>query len=568
MRAALAAAIVLILSGCTHVATMRSQDIAAPKSNEALIGTSYSLPMIQYEIKLSRLLDFCDGDAPEFAIHAQAVEQYVAGESFELDPTSLSSVMKTSAMGLETHDDLNTLKSFNAHADDQTGPVLATVARTGIAVAAAFSGVPAASPMSASGERSAVITALTKSDLPKPLVMLSCSTIGRERLQSVKRLTGEFEQHSEALSTLTADVERLKEVAQFDRFSEASMERLVGLLGDQHDLEAAIAKTEKKLRAHQRALRVDEKTFLWPTATNRAPDPEEVRHPYAYSSDAGKLRNFCSNFVVAVFTDQGSLRLNPAEIAPKDELELNLHCQLVAELFAKSTETELVLVRESVLTRSAAPDALSIAANLERDAPAKGILFREPARGWLEVQHKRVRPDDQCLVEERGCEERWVTVFKDEPQWVPQLGDLRFLPFKSGPFENEALSLILRKDGRLERLSYETKEAALARATSAAADAAEKYRADQLAREQLRRADEKYYRELAAAQRADELARKQYQLDMLTKSKALLDAQDGESVARAAALAALNAEIVTLTAQIARLKLGNEWAALQPTATP
>src|SRR6478609_2396833 len=170
MRTAFTASMALALASCTHVATIRSQDVAPAEPGQAFEGASYSLPMIQYDIELTRLLDSCDAhNLPKFALQATATERYVAGESFEIDPTSLSSILKTSAMGLENHEDLNTLKSFNASADDKTGDILVAVARTGIAVAGALSGVPLA------GSPGLPEFLNTNAASPKPRIRLICS---------------------------------------------------------------------------------------------------------------------------------------------------------------------------------------------------------------------------------------------------------------------------------------------------------------------------------------------------------------------------------------------------------
>lgn len=91
-------------------------------------------------------------------------------------------------------------------------------------------------------------------------------------------------------------------------------------------------------------------------------------------------------------------------------------------------------------------------------------------------------------------------------------------------------------------------------------------RSDAEKREDRRRADEKYLRETAAAARAEDLARLQYQLDMLTKQKALIEAARDDSAERLAAaeLAQINADIAMLKAQIDRIKLTNELSLLQP----
>ncbi|MFN4357338.1 hypothetical protein [Sphingopyxis alaskensis] len=546
MRRFIPAAMILPLAACTHVATFRTQDIAPPADGEALKGASYALPMVQFDLEIARSLSSCDTAAtPLFAVQATAKESYVEGERFEIDPSALSSLFKTSSLAIEKYEDLDTLKSFNAGADDRTGDILVAVARTGIAIAGATAGIPV--PLDAVGESSPWKNVLERAQS----IRLWCSAEAQKRLATVEMETGNLERLNARLEAVNAHVVRLKELAAFRRFDKAMMDSLYQEVQKQQQLATEIATTKAALADATGALGA--KTELrWPTASSATPRADDLRHQVRFWDSARKLRKFCSNFQLVAWNGVSGVPLDPASLVG-NETALDAHCEGVIAVLRQSIDVRLRF-EPVTQTRWATGGNVDLAYKLPSDAPAKGLLVREPIRASLVAEYRLSGTAD------------WKTALKDEPLWVPQLGTLRFLKFASGPFENELLSVELRKDGRIEKQRYETKEAALARLGASAVDIAERVRSDAEKREERRRADEKYLRETAAAERAEELARLQYQLDMLTRKKALIEASRDDSAERLAAaeLAQINADIAMLKAQIDRIKLTNELGLLQP----
>ncbi len=176
------------------------------------------------------------------------------------------------------------------------------------------------------------------------------------------------------------------------------------------------------------------------------------------------------------------------------------------------------------------------------------------------------------IEQQDSAAKAWKTLYTDEQRWVPQIGRLRFLKFESGPFENETLSLALRRDGRVESLVYQTKDAALARLTKAAADSAErlaKAREDAETEERSdidrARADAQYARDEAkknaesvAARETREIANLDYQLAVIQRQRSLLAQQNlsGEdAAARANELTILSSDVALLKAEKERLEL-------------
>jgi hypothetical protein len=101
---------------------------------------------------------------------------------------------------------------------------------------------------------------------------------------------------------------------------------------------------------------------------------------------------------------------------------------------------------------------------------------------------------------------------------APQLGQLRYLPFRNRAFEANALSLVLREDGSVEKFEYKKTRAAGAAAASAASDAIGQVEARLAQREKEAAANRKAAREEA-------IADLQFRIDGLTKQAALLKLQ-------------------------------------------
>lgn len=160
---ALAAAVVVLLGGCaTHLSTRPDWQVTA--ATASLEGVPYSLPMLQYDLTLTRLIDSCPqpltisngmlvDKAPDakpiivtqgglsLVMKVEAAERYVAGERYAIDYESLKAPFSTSALALASYPS-GALKSLNASADDQTGQVIKDGLRFGFSVAAQTAGVP------------------------------------------------------------------------------------------------------------------------------------------------------------------------------------------------------------------------------------------------------------------------------------------------------------------------------------------------------------------------------------------------------------------------------------------
>lgn len=538
-----------LAAGCTHVGTIQSGNVAPVGKGQARTGISYSLPMIQYDVTLTRMLDACDPHTldPTFVVKASANHRYIEGERFEVDPTSLSSMFKTTSLSIERYEDTNTLKAFNAGADDKTADALVAVARIGVAAAGMAFGLPTSAL--AVGEKEWNATQLGEiSGKTRPRILCTAATAATlaEMETAIERLNEKGAQ----LARGDREIARRKAVAELKSYPDALKQELINLSEAQINLGNEIDDLQVEQADRLKTISLPEQEVTWPASSALPLSNEDLVHDVDYKPGKEAAREFCRLFSLMVEEErtQGDktfwVGLGVVAGDSSDDA-----CAVVSELVVEASAVRLAM-QSDVPKPFSDSGSVAMTVPVSDKAPNKGIFYREPIRGRLHVL-TQVRPGE------------WNSAWSDEPQWIPQLGDLGFIRMVSGPFENEVLSLSLRKDGRLEKFSYETKEAAFARAAKAGADFGEKVQAEFEKQRKTDRDNEKYLRETAAAVRLDEIARIQAQIDLLKKQKELLEAQDLDGVAYRTQLAAIKAEIDMLTAQIARLKLTNDLEELE-----
>lgn len=166
-----------------------------------------------------------------------------------------------------------------------------------------------------------------------------------------------------------------------------------------------------------------------------------------------------------------------------------------------------------------------------RDGKTHGGLFiRPPVVGELVVCRA-----DNCSGD--GIKNLSTPDPKDPPTYVPQFGQLRFLPFHNGTFANNTLTLKVETDGSLTSFEYKTTKSVAAELAATAANVA----AQADAARTKARTDTKDSRQA----NIDAL---QYQIDSIAKTKALAEAQNPKDTKTADTI---KSETVDLTAQAA-----------------
>jgi hypothetical protein len=517
------------LGGCTHVGTIQSERVLPLPSDKARTGVSYALPMIQYDMSLVRMLDQCDPETltPKFAVATTASHRYVEGERFEVDPTSLSSIFKTTSLSIERYEDQNTLKALNAASDDKTGDTLAAIARVGVAISGMAFGLPAYLKSGSDFKT-----------LPDRYQWIECSELAMSRLDEVEVSIQALKSLNSALARKDAEIATHKALADLKSYPAESMRTLVELSEQQVQIANEIYATQSNLASSKEGVSLPLQKIIWPPDDAKSATSTPLEHVVPFDVNKKHTNKLCELFVlVTEETASGSRLRQVGNKSPET-------CAAVKDIALQSAQVRLALKSDAQAPYDSNAK-VAMSETVARAGVNKGVFYRDPVRGRL-------------VVETQNADMEWSPIWQDEPQWIPQLGDLRFLPMKSGPFENEVLSLSLRRDGRIEKFSYETKDAAIVRVAQSAASIAEKIQTEMEKQRKSERDNEKYLRETDAAVRLDEIAKIQAQIDLRMKQQQLVNEQDVDAIAYRLMQTNLDAEIKILTAQITQLRLANE----------
>lgn len=143
----------------------------------ALSGAPYALPMLQYEVAVTRTLTACpepvsiDGDpadgrywrgAVAVELSATATPTQIAGERYLIDYSKLDGALKTTNFAIEYQPGTEILKGINVSVEDHSGEVAGNVVKTGLAVVAIATG-----PAGAAAIGTGVITQVAGSSVNK-----------------------------------------------------------------------------------------------------------------------------------------------------------------------------------------------------------------------------------------------------------------------------------------------------------------------------------------------------------------------------------------------------------------
>jgi hypothetical protein len=182
------------------------------------------------------------------------------------------------------------------------------------------------------------------------------------------------------------------------------------------------------------------------------------------------------------------------------------------------------------------------------DLADAGVFVRQPAQAILWICPGSLPGKDKLDLDKPPCGGK---LFASDAASTPQLGQLRYLPFRNKAFEANELALQLRDDGSIESFSYKKTKAAGSGALAAAADAATQYQA-------YKEAMATKAKDALADARAAQIASLQYQIDLLGKQKDLLKAQTpatpDEDQEIKDKTVHIEAQTALLTAQLAQLK--------------
>lgn len=555
--------------GCTTSLGLTS-DMRTDSKSDAIAGVSYSLPMLQYDLKISRTLTQCEGKAivrnaagqaltnPDgslqtkdvdeiaFAISATAKEAYIPGETYLVDHTSLGAPTKTSSVTMEFHEN-GTLKSVNLTAEDKTQEVIKNSVSTLVGVASIASGLP-------------VGTAALGADHVLVCRQSTKNALGDVKLAeaAVKKATADLKSKTKEL---TDEVGTFSKIGGIAALSSAQKSKLKTLSDEQRALMVTLALANEDLANKKKPLSLDVR-FRWPSAFNKLDSTGDARFALSASQKAKWRGLFELKAPVTIKSGGKQVCVIPpaANAADISRVETDIEECLSDRLLVSA------LLRPTILRTVTDEHKIQVS-----DDPKKkmgGMLIRPPEAGYLRVC-KEIDPAD-CAISASAKE---IVLEPEEPSVVPQLGQLRLLKFENGPFENNVMAFSLADSGALEKFEYKELAAQAVGISAAASDTVSqiggfltdlrKFEAEQEAKEKEEAKSElEEARQALVTQREDEIAALQYQIDILGKEKEISQLTSPADTTAVDALnaetAQINARVALLQARLAELRAENE----------
>lgn len=585
----LLAATVIVLSGCTHLETIRDYETA--NLGEAVEGIPYALPALHYELYVEHQIVGCPSqftlasgnqslafwdDGLKIKTKVAATPHYIGGERFVADYRSLASFMKTSGYGLETYPS-GILKSINASAEDQTGSLIKDVVTAGLSIARLAGGSAAANVMEYAetlnlktygGQIPAAVV------LPpppaKPLITSTEEALAalaklrqstsfpncRETIRDASRIRSASarlaESESRKLQMVTRQVGRRALVAANERSIRSDLLELDKALAAQVELEDAVQAARDALIEKQQGLVVTDKISWTPTTRgvgNALKPTDTARFNSMLFVHAGTVLrqedvlNWWQELTPAVKKDirarflefskaYGVFDKDPPDEPRKPKDRIICGTESVSDCVVPGLTLYPSLTVQKAMNLAPKPDG---ARTIEptADKASRGLFIRSQQLADFRL----------CVGEGSGADcpvERQVVTERGVP--APQLGQLRFLPFSNRPFEAAKLSIAMREDGSVEKFSYDR--------TKAMSSGSEVFRDAVTQYESYRDRREKEENDARSSVRTEAVADLDARIAIVTKQKALLDLQKPEEPD---ALEAIRDETAALTAEIALL---------------
>jgi hypothetical protein len=469
----------LLLAGCSGRLETSPYKERTDKLGAALKGTPYALPKLQYQVKLTRWLMECPNEivdgkptALKFKVDVSATPATVPGEAYTVDYSKLDGPMRTSNFEIKYWPN-GTLKSIGAGADDKTGEVVKDVVKAALAAASAMAGVP---PVPVS-----FVSDGTRAVSPASVV---CERAALALVQQARAESGKIESYGEDLKKIQKAIERIQSRAALKLINKQDREALLTLFDAIDTKEAQIAAATKELDRLKGLLGVTQE-FVWNSDMGKSATAQ-LEAIGLTGKEATKLGALLTMGNVAPLTgdekeadakrrDLFASCFNPkpdvdACVAEQLNLHASVHLMTALPDCAKGVNGECVTPVTS--TAKSYRDA--------RDAvPDSGVFVREPVQGRLVFCRaaRLMKPSAGSAVEKGQKREfKPCTTNEDEAKlelaYFPQLGQLRYLPLRVGPFQARELALSLTTEGRIESFSYKSTKAAAAGAAASLADMA------------------------------------------------------------------------------------------------
>jgi hypothetical protein len=482
------AIISLLVGGCAGTLETRPYRERTDRVGAALRGVTYSLPKLQYEVKLTRWLSECPGEvSPEgkpsalrFTVDVEAKPRYVPGEAYTVDYERLAGLFRTSNFEMKWYPSGN-LKSMGAGAEDKTGEVIGNVVKTGLAVASAAMGVPP-------------VTALAGQSLSGSEVGgregVVCSAAAHQLVREARDHKQKLKDQADLLKKIKTDIERIQSRAAVKLIDATDRQKLLDAFAAIDAAEATIEDSRGKLAKAVAKLGVSQE-FLWDSRMDQSAAAQIQAYGFT-DPQRDKLASLLALGALAPAApseqaeDEKRRAAAPAcfgeEADPRDCVAQQLDLKSVVQVDTPMKPCPI-----------GSPDCVATVSADDpryRDArdstPDEGIFVREPLQARLLFCRASLMKGSECTPEKD--EGKLTTAF------FPQLGQLRYLPLRVGTFQAREMTLALTEEGRIESFSYKSTKAVGQAVAATLADVATQVDAALEKRETERRSDLDYAR--------------------------------------------------------------------------
>jgi len=491
----------LSLIGCTGLKT--NPDLTKAQSlNEAIEGVPYALPMVQYDLGFEYTLASCEPAEKTFAISIKPTVKtnYVTGERYVIDYEALSSLWKTTNFSIEVHKDSGTLKTINVSAEDKTSDVLKSLAKTTLTTL----GISVPAP--------GIQTLLSTNGQKVTYAVVNCTQTAKDLLEKLKLETDALKLNTAELAAIEKEIDILKHVARFeDASTTAAVIRRI--IQEKSNVERGIESRNEEIKTIRKSLTfsVERK---WPNHFDITQGQfDDTRQAVSHWTKNPTLLRV--ERVDGAIGDEGSCKYTDDAIADREHIERCISDKMKMTVVLVDTSTILPqCISGGPLECIRSPTNEEVTQARDNDpkkAGDEGVFVRPPVRGELRI----CKGTNACPP---GKKENLVI---DASEVIPQLGQLRFLPFRNGLFENNQLVVSLQENGTLEKVQYKETGASAAVFAETASNIAGQVDSFLDKREEERKKAFELEKAEGSSARAEELALLNFEIEKLKKQAEL-----------------------------------------------
>lgn len=432
---------------------------AEPKT--ALIGVPYAIPALRYDLTIVRTLTDCERVEPsaraasaeqqsalnvEFETEATSKASQVTGERFVVDYRALSSWSKSTAFEMALNEN-QTLKSFNAEAEDQGPEIASSLLKTGFTIAKMVAGLPAVA--AAPGKE--LVT-----DPAKPKPKATCPLA----VKQVADLSDGLEAQTKTLKEKSAELDGLI-VAQFvGTLTDDEKARAAALRMETKVLLKSTSEMQKKIAGWKKDLSFTETATIDPRFGT---SPASIKFP-SHNATVGAQQTKWLKSMFGAEVDKATLSY----------IEARLGLIVPTVTIAPGATVACDNLGLTNCAPGGAPNWSQVSGDPYRPyvatatvpAGAPGVIVRMPVQTTLRVCQELLEtpanllqtpavPRDEKTVR-AACEagDPSVTILVADSAAAAQLGPQLVLPLTNGFGQNNKLKATFRADGSLETVAY------------------------------------------------------------------------------------------------------------------